>query len=200
MYGWDSRNNPTSAKMPTGATASMSGYQTIAGSDLPGTFKTPNGEESSYTYDTKGNTLSVATSGAEGGQQDVDYNSSSPKCGGFEGQTCSVEDAEKNKTSFSYDAQVNLSKVTPPAPMGATTYTYDALGRPLTVTNGNGVKQTQGVPSGPDRRAGRGKSTPPEKIETGWCIGSRADADTRNPPIRSATASAEGGMAGGLRP
>lgn len=141
-YGWNSRNNPTSAEMPTGATASVSGYQTIAGSDLPGTFKTPDGQESSYKYDTKGNTTSVATTGTEGGQQDFDYNTSSPKCGGFEGQTCSVEDGENNKTSFAYDAQGNLSTVTPPAPMAATNYTYDALGRPLTVVNGNGVKQT----------------------------------------------------------
>ncbi|MFJ3592900.1 RHS repeat-associated core domain-containing protein [Streptomyces sp. NPDC090231] len=141
-YGWNSRNNPTSAEMPTGATASVSGYQTIAGSDLPGTFKTPDGQESSYKYDTKGNTTSVATTGTEGGQQDFGYNTSSPKCGGFEGQTCSVEDGENNKTSFAYDAQGNLSTVTPPAPMAATNYTYDALGRPLTVVNGNGVKQT----------------------------------------------------------
>ncbi len=40
-YGWDSRNNPTSAKLPTGATATLTGYQTIAGADLPKTLTRP---------------------------------------------------------------------------------------------------------------------------------------------------------------
>jgi YD repeat-containing protein len=43
-------------------------------------------------------------------------------------------------TSFTYDAKGNLSKVTPPAPLGTTTYTYDAQGRPETVTDGRGIK------------------------------------------------------------
>ncbi|WP_308294684.1 DUF6531 domain-containing protein [Streptomyces sp. JJ66] len=138
-YGWDSRNNPTSAQLPTGATASLTGYQTIAGADLPGTLTSADGEKTSYEYDAKGNTLSVAVSGDEGGTRDFEYNDSTPECGGFEGQRCSAEDANNNKTSFTYDAKGNLTKAAPPAPMGATTYTYDALGRPATVTDGRGT-------------------------------------------------------------
>ncbi|WP_353945307.1 RHS repeat-associated core domain-containing protein [Streptomyces sp. HUAS MG91] len=141
-YGWDGRNNPTSAKLPTGATASMSGYQTIAGSDLPGTMTTPDNVKSTYKYDTVGNTTSVAVSGDGGGTRDYVYNKATPTCGGFEGQTCSVEDERDKKTSFTYDDKGNLTKVTPPSPQGATTYTYDDKGRPDTVTDGRGVKLT----------------------------------------------------------
>ncbi|MFJ8988820.1 RHS repeat domain-containing protein [Streptomyces sp. NPDC102279] len=141
-YGWDSRNNATSAKLPTGATGTMDGYQTIAGSDLPGTLTTPDGTKTSYKYDTVGNTKSVAVSGTEGGTRDYDYNTSSPSCGGFEGQTCSVEDERDKKNSFTYDAKGNLTKVTPPSPQGATNYTYDSKGRPDTVTDGRGIKLT----------------------------------------------------------
>ena len=141
-YGWDGRNNPTSAKLPTGATSSLTGYQTIAGADLPGTMKMPDGEESKYGYDAKGNTTSVAVSGAGGGTRTTDYNKAEAKCGGFEGQACSVKDERDKETKFSYDDEGNLTKATPPAPMGATAYTYDDKGRPATVTDGRGTKTT----------------------------------------------------------
>ncbi|MGW3455573.1 RHS repeat-associated core domain-containing protein [Streptomyces albidoflavus] len=138
-YGWDSRNNQTSAELPTGATATMGGYQTIAGSDLPGTMTTADGEKSEYKYDAVGNTTSVAVSGTGGGTRNFTYNKSSPTCGGFEGQPCTLEDERKKKTSFSYDAKGNLTKVTPPNPLGETKYTYDDLGRPKTATDGRGT-------------------------------------------------------------
>ncbi|MFG3315608.1 RHS repeat-associated core domain-containing protein [Streptomyces albidoflavus] len=138
-YGWDSRNNQTSAELPTGATATMGGYQTIAGSDLPGTMTTADGEESEYKYDAVGNTTSVAVTGTGGGTRNFTYNKSSPTCGGFEGQPCTLEDERKKKTSFSYDAKGNLTKVTPPNPLGETKYTYDELGRTKTATDGRGT-------------------------------------------------------------
>ncbi|MGW1115452.1 RHS repeat-associated core domain-containing protein [Streptomyces albidoflavus] len=139
IYGWDSRNNQTSAELPTGATGTVGGYQTIAGSDLPGTMTTADGEKSDYKYDGAGNTTSVAVSGTGGGTRNFTYNKSSPTCGGFEGQACTLEDERKKKTSFTYDAKGNLSKVVPPSPLGETKYTYDDLGRPKTVTDGRGT-------------------------------------------------------------
>ncbi|WP_395570303.1 RHS repeat-associated core domain-containing protein [Streptomyces sp. BK79] len=143
-YGWDGRNNPTSAKLPTGATATLTGYQTIAGADLPKSFTGADGEKADYTYDTAGNTKSVAVTGTGGGQRTFDHNPATPTCGGFEGQTCkattSMSDTRSVSTSFTYDTRGNLAKATPPAPLGPTTYTYDALGRPETVTDGRGVK------------------------------------------------------------
>lgn len=68
-YGWDTRNNLTSAKLPTGATAALAGYQTLSGADLPGSMTTADGEKTDYTYDAAGNTKSVAVTGTGGGTQ-----------------------------------------------------------------------------------------------------------------------------------
>ncbi|MFF7849046.1 RHS repeat-associated core domain-containing protein [Streptomyces sp. NPDC007910] len=138
-YGWDSRNNPVSAKLPTGANASAQ-YQTVAGADLPTSTSDADGRKDTYAYDTAGNTLSVTTSGTEGGQRTYAYNGATPTCGGFQGQRCTAKDANGKTTSFTYDTKGNLTKVTPPAPLGVTTYTYDALGRTATSTDGRGVK------------------------------------------------------------
>lgn len=141
-YGWDSRNNLTSASLPTGATTSLTGYQTIAGADLPGTITSPDGEKTSFSYDASGNPLSVAVSGDEGGTRHYTYQDSDTDCGGFEGQRCTAEDATGNKTSFTYDSKGNLTKVAPPSPKGPTRYDYDALGRPFMVTDGRGTRVT----------------------------------------------------------
>ncbi|MFC8201655.1 RHS repeat-associated core domain-containing protein [Streptomyces sp. NPDC057298] len=140
IYGWNARNNPTSAKLPTGATSALGGYQTLAGADLPGTLTSPDGEKSTYKYDTAGNTKSVAVEGTGGGTQTFDYNPATPACGGFEGQRCKATDARGKATSFHYDTKGNLDKVTPPSPLGTTLYTYDDLGRPETVVDGRGIK------------------------------------------------------------
>ncbi|MFF9428903.1 RHS repeat-associated core domain-containing protein [Streptomyces sp. NPDC014746] len=138
-YGWDARNNPISAKLPTGANATAQ-YQTIAGTELPTSMSDADGRKDTYAYDAAGNTLSVTTSGTEGGQRSYTYNGASPTCGGFQGQRCTAKDANGKTTSFAYDTKGNLTKVTPPAPLGVTTYTYDALGRTATSTDGRGVK------------------------------------------------------------
>ncbi|MFE7119985.1 RHS repeat-associated core domain-containing protein [Streptomyces sp. NPDC057654] len=142
VYGWDTRNNPTSAKLPTGATSALAGYQTIAGADLPGTLTTADGEKSTFTYDSAGNTESVAVTGTAGGSQYFTYNKATPACGGFQGQRCTVNDGRNTtatRTSLHYDAHGNLDKATPPGPRGVTVYTYDDAGRPKTVTDGRGT-------------------------------------------------------------
>ncbi|MFJ9976048.1 RHS repeat-associated core domain-containing protein [Streptomyces cyaneofuscatus] len=145
-YGWDSRNNPTGSTLPTGATATVTGYQTIAGADLPGRSTTADGEKTDYTYDTAGNTKSVAVEGTGGGNQSFDYNPATPTCGGFEGQICKVTTkltASKSvATTFTYDAQGNLKTAKAPAPLGTTTYTYDDLGRVSTAKDARGITIT----------------------------------------------------------
>ncbi|WP_446696829.1 RHS repeat-associated core domain-containing protein [Streptomyces lonarensis] len=141
-YGWDARNNLTSSELPTGATAALTGYQTIAGADLPGTLTLPDGEESEFSYDTAGNTLSVAVSGEAGGTRSYTYNPADPDCGGFQGQRCTAQDANGETTAFTYDDTGNLVQAAPPGPVEATTYTYDDLGRPVTVTDGRGTETT----------------------------------------------------------
>ncbi|MGR8008505.1 RHS repeat-associated core domain-containing protein [Streptomyces hypolithicus] len=142
-YGWDGRSNPTSSKLPTGATATMTGYQTIAGADLPKSTTTADDEKTDYTYDTAGNTKSVAVTGTGGGNQTFDYNPATATCGGFEGQRCKVTtkmmSTKSVYTTFTYDAKGNLKTVKAPAPLGTTTYTYDDLGRPATVKDARGI-------------------------------------------------------------
>ncbi|MCC9158686.1 DUF6531 domain-containing protein [Streptomyces parvulus] len=138
-YGWDGRNNALSQKLPLGATASVTAYQTVAGTDLPNDFTSADGRKDSFKYDTNGNTMSVTTSGTAGGTREYTYNKATPECGGFEGQRCSAKDAGGKVTSFTYDDEGNLWKVKPPAPLGETTYTYDALGRVETVKDGRNV-------------------------------------------------------------
>ncbi|MCX5387499.1 RHS repeat-associated core domain-containing protein [Streptomyces sp. NBC_00083] len=93
-------------------------------------------------YDAVGNTTSVATTGTGDSTTSSTYNPSTPTCGGFTGQRCTIKDARGKVTSFTYDDHGNLTKSAPPAPQGATTATYDALGRPRTVTDGRGVTST----------------------------------------------------------
>ncbi|MFE0849137.1 hypothetical protein ACFW41_24540 [Streptomyces rochei] len=88
---------------------------------------------------TNGNTLSVTTSGTAGGTREYTYNDAVPTCGGFKGQRCTAKDGNGKVTSFTYDSKGNLAKVKPPAPLGETTYTYDALGRVETVEDGRGI-------------------------------------------------------------
>ncbi|HZH27286.1 MAG TPA: hypothetical protein VEY95_08895 [Azospirillaceae bacterium] len=113
-YGWDSRNNLVKTQLPMGATAQVTAYQTIAGTDLPNDFTSADGRKDSFSYDTNGNTLSVTTSGMAGGQRTYTYNKATPSCGGFEGQRCTatvkISDTRSSKTSFTYDANGNLTK------------------------------------------------------------------------------------------
>ncbi|GGZ88203.1 type IV secretion protein Rhs [Streptomyces plicatus] len=146
-YGWDDRNNPVSQKLPLGATASVSAYQTIAGTDLPSDMTGANGRKDTFKYDTNGNTLSVTTTGTAGATREYTYNKDTPACGGFEGQRCTAKDGNGKVTSFTYDDQGNLIKVKPPAPLGETTYTYDALGRVETVKDGRGITTVYGYDS-----------------------------------------------------
>lgn len=142
-YGFNSRNNLESVTMPTGG-KTVNSWQTIAGGDVPKDSTNADGEKTSFTYDTAGNTTSVAQTGTGGGNVSYDYNPATPTCGGFEGQRC----AQKTKmtstktvtTDFHYDSKGNLDWAKAPAPLGRTTYTYDFLGRTETVTDARGIK------------------------------------------------------------
>lgn len=134
-FGWDSSDNLTSAKLPTGATTALGAYSTHSGANLPSSLTTPSGKKTSYSYDTSGNLMSSqdTTSGvSDGAKLTYTYEGDDgvADCGGFDGQRCTSTDAGGNKTSYSYDGQGNLTKSTPPSPLGATSYTYDNLGRP----------------------------------------------------------------------
>jgi RHS repeat-associated protein len=142
-YGFSARGNLESVTVPTGG-RTVNSWQTIAGGDVPKDSTNADGEKTEFTYDAVGNTTSVAQTGTGGGNLTYTYNGSSPTCGGFEGQRCTartkMSSAKTVTTNFHYDTKGNLEWAEPPAPLGRTTYTYDALGRTETVTDARGIK------------------------------------------------------------
>ncbi|MEE1831781.1 DUF6531 domain-containing protein [Streptomyces sp. SP17KL33] len=144
-YGFNTRNNVESVTLPTGG-RTVNTWQTIAGGDVPKDSTNADGEKTSFTYDTVGNTKSVAQTGTGGGSVTYEYNPATPTCGGFEGQRCKAKTTmTSTKTvvaDFHYDDKGNLEWVKPPAPLDTTTFTYDDLGRTRTVTDARGVTKT----------------------------------------------------------
>jgi RHS repeat-associated protein len=146
---YDQLGNRTGATLPTGAASSAVYAQSTAcpnagtgNVNLPKCSTDDAGNKKSYSYDTAGNVTQVVDSTTGGTaavtQKYTRDTTARTVCGGFAGQICTSTDGNNNVTSYNYDADGNLTKVTPPAPMGATTYTYDSIGRALTVTNGLG--------------------------------------------------------------
>ena len=53
------------------------------------------------------------------------------------GQVCTMTNGKGNLTQYTYGGG-NLTILTPPSSLGATTFTYDSAGRKLTETDGRG--------------------------------------------------------------
>ena len=146
---YDQLGNQTGATLPTGAASSAVYAQgpacPTAGTgnvNLPKCSTDDAGNQKAYSYDPAGNITQVADSTIGGTaavtQKYTRDTAARTLCGGFAGQICTSTDGNNNLTRYNYDIDGNLVAVTPPAPMGATTYTYDSLGRALTVTDGLG--------------------------------------------------------------
>jgi RHS repeat-associated protein len=131
-YSTDGRNNLTKGTLPTGASGSLKyedtrfPYQSTSATDAQNNSVT-------YGYDNFGN-LSNTSSGdaAAPVTTSATYNAN--------GTVNTVTDAKGKVTSYSYDSNGNLLTVTPPAPLGPTSYTYDVLSRVLSVTDGKGQR------------------------------------------------------------
>ncbi|GHB79407.1 type IV secretion protein Rhs [Streptomyces xanthochromogenes] len=142
-FDYDDSFNPKSATQPTGA-QSTAAWTQKSGGHYPETLTSASGDKVTNGYDTSGNMMSQTdtTTGSDGAKWTYDYNpkSGTTDCGGLPGQRCSATDPESHKTSFTYDSKGNLAKVDRPSAQEDLTYTYDALGRTDTVTDGRGVK------------------------------------------------------------
>lgn len=150
-YSYDQLNNASGVSYPTGAAASAIYAQGVgcpgAGSGNPYLAKCSKddaGSGKSFSYDSAGNLTQVTdtTSGGTGATpQKYSYdNASHTVCGGFAGQICSATDGNGNVTRYTYDTHGNLITVTPPAPLGVTTYTPDSLGRVQYLQDGNNAQ------------------------------------------------------------
>ncbi|GCE25991.1 type IV secretion protein Rhs [Dictyobacter alpinus] len=125
---------------PTGATTKFT-YSPLSGGQQqnvpyqPTTGTDAQNNVTTNAYDNYGNlTSSSDTTGGKtnGSKLQYSYNA--------DGTPSGSKDANGNTTLYGYDGKGNLSTVTPPAPMGKTTLTYDALSRVSTETDGVGNK------------------------------------------------------------
>ncbi|MDQ3915516.1 MAG: DUF6531 domain-containing protein [Actinomycetota bacterium] len=128
--------NVTTITLPTSGTANFK-YEDEENPNFPtSVFDFSNESETeptySYDYDSKGN-LTSATDKL-GNKHTYAYNSN--------GTLKSLTDARNNVTTYSYDASGHQIKITPPAPLKPITFTFDAVSRMTSMTDGNGKKST----------------------------------------------------------
>ncbi|RAJ70578.1 YD repeat-containing protein, partial [Streptomyces sp. PsTaAH-137] len=144
-YKYDSAFNPTTATLPTGASATSTWVKKGSGY-FPETATSASAEKTTNGYDTSGNLLTStdSTTSGTGAKWTFDYNpkTGTMECGGLPGQKCSATDPRDHKTTYEYDPKGNLTKVTPPSPLKPISYTYDDLGRQKTMTDGRGTTTT----------------------------------------------------------
>lgn len=160
-YQYDDKDNPTQATSPTGGNATM-GYADSNNPHRPTTYTDQAGGGSTsptwnYTYDDDGFLTQAKSAGAgtnityrycwdaAGNLQRLDppdssgNNQTSLQTGPPTG--CGTA-SQGQDTLYSYNSTGLLQTVTPPAPQGQTSYTYDPLNRVQTQTDGRGVITT----------------------------------------------------------
>ncbi len=113
----------------------------------PTSYTDSEGQITNYTYDsTLGRPYQTVTPGgaAGAGTKTSRYqgDAAGTTCGALRGQLCKTIDGNGNTTTITYDANRNPATITPPAPLGATTMTFDAAGRVATRTDGKNQTAT----------------------------------------------------------
>lgn len=98
------------------------------------------GNITKYGYDANGNVISVTD--ATGHTSSEGIQGTNASCGAHPGEVCYSITPAGDTTTYAYDASGNQTAVHPPSPLGASTASYDSLGRPSVVTNPNGASAT----------------------------------------------------------
>jgi RHS repeat-associated protein len=132
-YTYDGLNNLTQVTLPTGPSFHWA-YANSAWPYQPSSFTDEEGRVTSFGYDGYGRLTTTTDPLAH--TWTTAYNAN--------GTVASDTDANNHTTSYSYyTSGVNLglvSQITPPAPLGAETFTYDSANRTLTDIDGKGQK------------------------------------------------------------
>ncbi|MGH2597261.1 MAG: DNRLRE domain-containing protein [Actinomycetota bacterium] len=128
-YTYDANNNLTRQVLATGATTTWA-YTDAAHPYSPTSTTDPQGNSTTYAYNGAGDLTSVVDGLASNNSSSFAYNPN--------GTMASLTDAMGHVTTYGYDNNGNLTTVTPPAPLGQTTMTYDNLSRVATTTDGLG--------------------------------------------------------------
>jgi RHS repeat-associated protein len=146
------------ATLPTGAATSYT-YGNTTNPYVPTQVTDAQARSVSYTYDSYGQ-ITKATDGlsAQNATSYAYQGVSGASCGAKTGELCSVTNPDGNTTSYGYDSARQLTSITPPSPLGKTSYTYDPDGNPTQVTDGRGdttaytwnstAELTQAAPAG----------------------------------------------------
>lgn len=129
QLNYDGLNNLTSAAVQPGAHSTYS-YGDSAHPFSPTSISDPQNNTSQLSYDTHGN---VATLTDPLASQNLVQLAHDPR-----GNVASSTDPDGHLTSYGYDANDNLTSITPPTPLGQSRITYDGLSRISTVTDGKG--------------------------------------------------------------
>jgi RHS repeat-associated protein len=125
-FGYGTNNETReSSTLPTGAASSWK-YLNAALPFYPTSATDSQNNTWNYDYDSHGNLLSQQAPG--GATVSFTYNP--------DGTVATSTSGNGNVTSYGYDAHGNPTSITPPAPLGQTTITYDALSRIATVKDG----------------------------------------------------------------
>ncbi len=152
-YNLTSITAPTTGTGGTGTAGRTQSYQyTTAPSGPGGTYSTADyrpqfekdaqNNQTALTYNQFGETTAIGTPQGQGGTLHRGYQGDNtaipaPDCGGKTGQLCTSTDGNGNTTSYSYTAG-NVTTITPPAPLGVKTFSYDPAGRKISEHDGRG--------------------------------------------------------------
>lgn len=136
--GGASGGTSQSLTYPTTATGGVSDYQPLTSTDAQGNTASISYDSNTHqaTQVTHKNSSGTAIPGAESAK--IQGDTAGDSCGAKNGEVCSTTDANGHTTSYAYDANGNVTTITPPAPLGARTFTYDAAGRVASATDGRG--------------------------------------------------------------
>lgn len=140
-YDKNDSQSLTASQSGSGSSSSVEyGSSSSAAAYLPSKVTSSSSSSSSMEYDDYGNQTSSQSGSVAGSKATIDYN------GDGTVKQATAPGNSGNPTKYTYDANKQLSKITPPTgtSVGVKDYTYDAFGRVKTETDGRGNTTTFG--------------------------------------------------------
>ncbi|MDP4332459.1 RHS repeat-associated core domain-containing protein [Curtobacterium sp. A7_M15] len=139
-YGKNSSQSLTKSTTGSGSSSTAEYGSGSATAYLPSKVTDSSGNSTTMGYDGVGNQTSSQSGSDTTIQAKVAYNSDGTV------KSATAPGNGSNSTTYTYDGNKQLSKITPPTgtTLGVKTYTYDAFGRVATETDGRGNTTTYG--------------------------------------------------------